>query len=160
MGKVALHWKIIIGLVLGVVFALVSSYFGWSRFTINWIDPFGIIFINLLKLIAVPLVLLSIIKGISGLSDVGRLGRMGAKTIGIYLSTTVVAVALGLFIVNMMKPGTFLDEGQRLQNRISYELWADQNGYQVKDGECFSCLADNAEVVRQVTRKPCCRTDR
>ncbi len=150
MGKVALHWRIIIGLVLGVIFALVSSYFGWSRFTINWIDPFGTIFINLLKLIAVPLVLLSIIKGISGLSDVGRLGRMGAKTIGIYLSTTVVAVALGLFIVNTMKPGTFLDEGQRLQNRISYELWADENGYRVKDGECFSCLADNAEVVRQV----------
>lgn len=150
MGKVALHWRIIIGLVLGVIFALVSSYFGWSRFTINWIDPFGTIFINLLKLIAVPLVLLSIIKGISGLSDVGRLGRMGAKTIGIYLSTTVVAVAFGLFIVNTMKPGTFLDEGQRLQNRISYELWADENGYRVKDGECFSCLADNAEVVRQV----------
>lgn len=147
MGKVALHWKIIIGLVLGIVFALVSSYLGWSRFTIDWIDPFGTIFINLLKLIAVPLVLLSIIKGISGLSDVGRLGRMGAKTLGLYLITTFIAVGLGLLIVNMLKPGERLDDSQRLTNRIAYELWAEENGYDIKDGACFVCRPELTDEV-------------
>jgi len=149
MGKLALHWKIIIGLVLGVVFALLSSWLGLSRFTINWIDPFGTIFINLLKLIAVPLVLLSIIKGISGLSDIGRLGRMGAKTIGLYLGTTFIAVGVGLVIVNVMQPGAKLDKGQRTANRIAYELWADDNGHDIKDGECFACLPENAAAVAQ-----------
>ncbi|MCF8257489.1 MAG: dicarboxylate/amino acid:cation symporter, partial [Flavobacteriales bacterium] len=149
MGKVALHWKIIIGLVLGIVFALLSSWLGLSRFTINWIDPFGTIFINLLKLIAVPLVLMSIIKGIAGLSDIGRLGRMGAKTLALYLSTTFIAVGVGLVIVNVMQPGAKLDGGQRLTNRIAYELWADESGHSIKDGECFACRPENAAAVAQ-----------
>ena len=68
MKKLALHWKILIGLFLGIIWAVLSSFFGWSEFTLNWIDPFGTIFINLLKLVAVPLVLFSIIKGIPALS--------------------------------------------------------------------------------------------
>ncbi len=62
MKKLALHWKILIGMTLGVMWALVSSSMGWSQFTINWIDPFGTIFINLLKLIAIPLILASLIN--------------------------------------------------------------------------------------------------
>jgi Na+/H+-dicarboxylate symporter len=77
MKKLALHWKIIIGLVLGIIWAFLSSYLGWSDFTGDWIAPWGTIFINALKLIAIPLVLFSIIKGIMGLSDVSNLGRMG-----------------------------------------------------------------------------------
>ncbi len=153
MEKIALHWRIIIGLVLGVVFALVSSSLGLSRFTINWIDPFGTIFINLLKLIAVPLVLLSIIKGIAGLSDIGRLGRMGSRTVAIYLSTTLVAVCLGLVIVNLLQPGNRVDDGQRLANRIAYEVWAEENGHDIKDAECFSCLPEHAGLVAQARGK-------
>ncbi|MCK5907510.1 MAG: cation:dicarboxylase symporter family transporter, partial [Flavobacteriales bacterium] len=84
--KLALHWQIVIGLVLGVIWALLSSKFGWSQFTLNWIDPFGQIFINLLKLIAVPLVLFSIIGGVTGIGDPEKLGRMGFKTLGLYLT--------------------------------------------------------------------------
>lgn len=153
MGKIALHWRIIIGLVLGVVFALVSSSLGLSRFTIDWIDPFGTIFINLLKLIAVPLVLLSIIKGIAGLSDIGRLGRMGSKTVAIYLSTTVIAVSLGLVLVNLLRPGNRVEDGQRLANRIAYEVWADANGHDIKDAECFSCRPENAAIAAQARGK-------
>jgi Na+/H+-dicarboxylate symporter len=153
MGKIALHWRIIIGLVLGVVFALVSSSLGLSRFTINWIDPFGTIFINLLKLIAVPLVLLSIIKGIAGLSDIGRLGRMGSRTVAFYLSTTVIAVSLGLVIVNIIGPGNRGDETQRTVNRIAYEVWAETSGHQIKDGQCFSCLPEHAELTAQAQGK-------
>ena len=105
MKKIALHWKILIGLLLGIFWAIFSSIFGWSEFTLNWIDPFGTIFLNLLKLVAVPLVLFSIIKGVSNLSDISKLGRLGPKTIFIYVLTTVFAVTIGLSLVNLIKPG-------------------------------------------------------
>ncbi len=134
MKKLALHWKIIIGMVLGIIWALLSSSFGWSTFTINWIDPFGTIFINLLKLIAVPLVLFSIISGVANIGDPKSLGRMGGKTLGIYLITTVLAISLGLLLVNTIKPGKLIDEQSRIDNRIGYEIWASSQGYQIKDG--------------------------
>ena len=90
MKKLALHWKILIGLLFGVFWAIISSIFGWSEFTLNWIDPFGTIFLNLLKLVAVPLVLFSIIKGISDLSDITKLGRLGPKTIFIYFCINII----------------------------------------------------------------------
>jgi len=134
MKKLALHWKIIIGMVLGIVWALLSSSMGWSAFTINWIDPFGTIFINLLKLIAVPLVLFSIISGVANIGDPKSLGRMGGKTLLIYLITTVSAIGLGLLLVNTFKPGELIDEQSRIDNRISYEIWASSQGYELKDG--------------------------
>lgn len=134
MKKLALHWKIIIGMVLGIIWALLSSSMGWSAFTINWIDPFGTIFINLLKLIAVPLVLFSIISGVANIGDPSTLGRMGGKTLGIYLITTIMAISLGLLLVNTFKPGKLIDEQSRIDNRISYEIWASSEGYQIKDG--------------------------
>lgn len=134
MKKLALHWKIIIGLLLGIVWALVSSSLGWSQFTIDWIAPFGTIFINLLKLIAVPLVLFSIIAGVAGIGDPSSLGRMGGKTLLAYLVTTLLAVGLGLTLVNIIKPGTLVDQESRIDNRISYELWAQEQGVEIKDG--------------------------
>ncbi len=134
MKKLALHWKIIIGMVLGIIWALLSSTMGWSSFTINWIDPFGTIFINLLKLIAVPLVLFSIISGVANIGDPKSLGRMGGKTLLIYLITTVLAITIGLLLVNTFKPGKLIDEQSRIDNRISYEIWASNQGYEIKDG--------------------------
>ena len=134
MKKIALHWQIIIGLVLGIGWALLSSKLGWSQFTIDWIAPFGTIFINLLKLIAVPLVLFSIINGVAGIGDPASLGRMGAKTLIAYLLTTVLAVGLGLLLVNIIKPGELIDQQSRIDNRISYELWAESENLPIKDG--------------------------
>lgn len=134
MKKLALHWKIIIGMVLGIIWALLSSHMGWSAFTINWIDPFGIIFINLLKLIAVPLVLFSIISGVANIGDPSSLGRMGGKTLILYIATTVLAISLGLLLVNVVKPGKLIDEDSRIDNRINYEIWADSQGHEIKDG--------------------------
>lgn len=147
MKNLALHWKIIIGLVLGVVFAFISSALGLSQFTIDWIDPFGKIFINLLKLIAVPLVLFSIIKGISGLHDTTKLGRMGAKTLLFYLITTITAVSVGLILVNSFSPGKLVDDSQRIDNRIAYEIWVQDNGYELKDGACYLCDEANSERI-------------
>lgn len=134
MKKLSLHWKIIIGLILGIVWALLSSSLGWSSFTIDWIAPFGTIFINLLKLIAVPLVLVSIISGVANIGDPASLGRMGGKTLLIYLVTTVLAASLGLLLVNTIQPGKLIDEQSRIDNRIGYEIWAASEGLEIKDG--------------------------
>ncbi len=152
MKKLALHWKIIIGMVLGIIWALVSSSLGWSAFTINWIDPFGTIFINLLKLIAVPLVLFSIISGVANIGDPSSLGRMGGKTLLIYLLTTVMAIGLGLLLVNVVKPGELMDEQSRIDNRISYEIWASSQGYEVKDGINYLQDSDFFERAQEISK--------
>lgn len=155
MRNLPLHVKIIIGLVLGIIYAFISSALGWNEFTISWIDPFGTIFIRLLKFIAVPLVLFSIISGISGLSDISRLGKMGLKTLLIYLMTTISAVAVGLLLVNTIKPGSYLDEGQRIKNRISYELWVEETaGVKPKDNKDFLNDPAYQDVVAEVADDP------
>ena len=108
--KLELHWKIIIGLVLGLIFGVLAAANGWGGFTTNWIAPFGKIFINLLKLIAVPLVLSSLITGVASLSDLKKLSRIGGKTITIYIVTTAISVTIGLVSVNLLKPGDTVPE--------------------------------------------------
>ena len=105
MKKLALHWKILIGMGLGVLFGLFLSYVPHgSQFISDYIKPFGTIFINLLKLIAVPLILASLIKGVSDLKDF-QLSQMGGRTIITYLITTLTAVTIGLILVNVIQPG-------------------------------------------------------
>ncbi|WGK64773.1 dicarboxylate/amino acid:cation symporter [Croceiramulus getboli] len=155
MKKLALHWQIIIGLVAGIVWALVSSKLGWSDFTIDWIAPFGTIFINLLKLIAVPLVLFSIIAGVAGIGDPSSLGRMGGKTLLAYLLSTILAVGVGLSLVNLIKPGKLIDEESRIDNRIGYEVWADAQGYEIKDGVNYlkdPAFLDRAQRITDLSR--------
>jgi len=106
MKKIALHWKILIGMGLGVLFGLLLSFVPMgTQFIGNYIKPFGTIFINLLKLIAVPLILASLIKGISDLKDISKLSQMGGRTIVTYLLTTLTAVTIGLILVNLIQPG-------------------------------------------------------
>ena len=106
MKKLALHWKILIGMALGVIFGLILSFVdNGDRFISDYIKPFGTIFINLLKLIAVPLILASLIKGVSDLKDISKLSKMGGRTIITYLITTLTAVIIGLVLVNVIEPG-------------------------------------------------------
>ena len=106
MEKLALHWKILIGMALGVLFGAFLSFIpNGSEFIKDYIKPFGTIFINLLKLIAIPLILASLIKGVSDLKDISKLSQMGGKTILTYLITTLTAVSIGLVLVNLIKPG-------------------------------------------------------
>ena len=139
MKKVPLHVKIIIAMVLGVVWALISGSLGWNKFTIDWIDPFGIIFINCLKFIAIPLVLFSIVGGVAGLGDIRQLGRIGIKTLCLYLLTTIASVSLGLTLVNLLKPG---ENSLENTNRLRYEIWAKSEGVKVKDGKNLLEKAD------------------
>lgn len=113
MKKLALHWQILLGMAAGVIFGVIASQFGWGDFVSDWIKPFGTIFINSLKLIAIPLIVASLIKGITDLKDISKLSSMGARTILIYILTTVVAIVIGLSIVNLVGPGESLDQTTR-----------------------------------------------
>ena len=102
----ALHWKILIGMLLGVIFGFLMLQIEWGAvFIAAWIKPLGTIFVKLLKLIAVPLILASLIKGISDLKDISKFASIGLKTIVIYVLTTVVAISIGLTLVNIFNPG-------------------------------------------------------
>ena len=131
--RLALHWQVLIGLAIGVLYAWMSITFGWNDFTIDYIKPFGDIFINVLKLIAVPLVLFSIISGVASLGDPAKLGRLGVKTVVTYLLTTMTAVMVGLLLVNLFQPGARVSDDLLESNRIRYELWRDANGIEVLD---------------------------
>ncbi|MEM1320292.1 MAG: dicarboxylate/amino acid:cation symporter [Bacteroidota bacterium] len=111
--KLALHWRILIAMALGVVFGIIATMMGWKEWSIDWIKPFGTIFINLLKLIALPLIIVSLIKGVSDLKDVSQLSKMGGHTILYYLGTTVFAVIVGLVLVNLFQPGSLVSEEAR-----------------------------------------------
>jgi len=116
MKKLALHWKILIGMALGVVVGIILSLIeGGDTFIGNYIKPFGTIFINLLKLIAVPLILASLIKGVSDLKDISKLSQMGGRTIVTYLITTLTAVTIGLILVNVIQPGKSISTDTRLE---------------------------------------------
>ena len=99
--KLGLHWQILIGMVAGVLFGLAANALGWQSFTIDFIKPLGTIFINLLKLIAIPLIVVSLIKGISDLKDIAKLSSMGGRTIGLYLVSTVLAITIGLSLIHI-----------------------------------------------------------
>ncbi|MDG2194240.1 MAG: dicarboxylate/amino acid:cation symporter, partial [Polaribacter sp.] len=106
MKKLALHWKIMIGMVLGLFFGfLLLQIDGGKAFSVEWIKPIGTIFVKLLKLIAIPLILASLIKGISDLQDISKFKRIGIRTISTYIVTTVFAISIGLVLVNVFQPG-------------------------------------------------------
>jgi len=121
MKKLALHWQILLGMLLGVVFALIMTNFDFGKdFVKDWIKPFGTIFINSLKLIAIPLILAALIKGVSDLKDISKLSKMGGRTIGLYIVTTVIAVSIGLVLVNIINPGKQITESTRTEMVESY----------------------------------------
>jgi len=128
-----LHWQIIIGLILGLIWGLVASMVGLADFTTNYIKPVGTIFINLLKLIAVPLVLASLIVGVTSLNDVAKLSRMGGKTIAFYITTTVFAITIGLTVVNVIQPGKTLPKETQQQLKANYSQNIEGSKQSVKE---------------------------
>ncbi len=117
--KMALHWKILIGMVLGLLIGIIAVKIDGAdshtakQLVTDWIKPFGKIFINMLKLIAMPLIIASLIKGVSDLQDISKLSKMGFRTIAIYVATTVIAVTIGLVLVNTFQPGTGVSDATR-----------------------------------------------
>ena len=115
-----LHTKIIIGLILGLLLGIVSVFFGISNTITNWVMPFGTIFVKMLKLVAVPLILVSLISGISNLRDTSKLSRIGGKTFSIYILTTVLSIIIALFLANIVQPGKAFPEEITIELREKY----------------------------------------
>lgn len=137
-----------------VEYSYKSNFLSWFvGFTGDWISPWGTIFINLLKFIAIPLVLFSIIAGVANLSDISSLGKLGGKTIGMYLLTTVTSVTLGLLIVNAIAPGATKDSQSATENRISYELWATDSGVEIKDDIRLANDPENKAILQKVVKQ-------
>lgn len=118
--KLPLYVKIIFGMLAGVIFGLLAIVFKWETFTVYWIKPWGTIFLNLLKLVAVPLIFFSLVKGVSSLSDITKLSRIGLKTFFLFLVSTVLAITLGLMLVNMIEPGSSFPEDRKAELQAEF----------------------------------------
>lgn len=120
MRKLAMHWWILIGLVAGVAYGYLAAVTGTTAHVLAYVQPFGTLFLNLLKMIAVPLVLFSLVAGVASLNDSSKLSRIGGKSIALYLGTTVVAITIGLLFVNLFGPGTGLAAATREKLMAAY----------------------------------------
>ncbi|MCO6488255.1 MAG: dicarboxylate/amino acid:cation symporter [Phaeodactylibacter sp.] len=109
MKKIALHWQILLGMAAGVLFGLLAAQLQWKPFVVDWIKPFGTIFINLLKVIAIPLIITSLVTGIAGLKDISQLSVIGFRTLALFIATTVFAISIGLLAVNLIRPGLWIE---------------------------------------------------
>src|SRR5690606_3857343 len=165
MKRLALHWKILIGMLLGIFFGAMMKAVGLPDIVIDWIKPFGTIFINMLKMIAVPLVAVSLIVGLADLKDISKLSKLGGRTIVLYLFTTAFAVSLGLILVNIIKPGLFINE---LSRQSLLEGFAGEAGEKIKLAEAtrdqgplqplvdlvpdnfFGALTDNGSLLQVI----------
>ena len=116
----ALHSKIILGLLIGLIFGIISVFIGLNDFVSDWIMPFWTIFVKMLKLVAVPLILVSLISGISNLRDTSKLSRIGGKTFGIYVLTTISAIIIALFLANTLQPGEYFPDEKTAELKEKY----------------------------------------
>jgi len=110
-----LHWQILVALILAVIAGRLSGTEA-AVFGIRFLDVYtflGTLFMNALKMLIVPLIMSSIITGIAGISDGGAMGRLGGKTLLYYLTTTLLAVLVGLLMVNLFTPGLIDGEPAR-----------------------------------------------
>ncbi len=168
MKPIALHWKILIGMILGVIFGFAMLQFDvGAQFVNNLIKPLGVIFIKLLKLIAIPLILASLIKGISDLKDISKLASIGVKTIVIYVLTTIIAISIGISLVNFFSPGDAVSDNtilkltevfsdnDSLQTKISEANKQQQNGpidflVDIVPENAFSALSNNKLMLQVI----------
>jgi proton glutamate symport protein len=165
MKKLAMHWKILIGMVLGLLFGLLMKNLEQNGLVIDWIKPFGTIFINLLKMIAVPLIVVSLIVGLADLKDISKLSKLGSRTVLFYLCSTVVAVSIGLVLANVIKPGKYINEESRqslIENfstdasqKIELAVKAKNSGplqplIDIVPDNFFKALSDNGSMLQVI----------
>jgi Na+/H+-dicarboxylate symporter len=165
MKKLAMHWKILIGMILGLLFGLLMKNLEQKGIVVDWIKPFGTIFINLLKMIAVPLIVVSLIVGLADLKDISKLSKLGGRTVIFYLCSTVVAVTIGLGLANLVKPGRYINQESReslIQNfsvdasqKIQMAESAKKNGplqplIDIVPDNFFKALSDNGSMLQVI----------
>lgn len=142
-----IHIKIILGMVLGVFVGLTAVFLDFGPVILDWVKPWGTIFIKLLKLIAIPLIFVSLIDGISNLRDMSKLSRMGGKTFSFYIVTTVLAITVGLLLVNTVQPGKFLSAEKRDELGQRYASEADMRREQASEMEEAGPLQVVVDIV-------------
>lgn len=147
MRNTPLHTKIIFGLILGLLVGIVSVFAGIGNVISDWVMPFGTIFVKMLKLVAVPLILVSLISGISNLRDTAKLSRIGGKTFGIYILTTVIAIIIALFLANFIEPGNAFPEEKTAELREKYASDASMKISDAKEVEKSGPLQMMVDVV-------------
>jgi Na+/H+-dicarboxylate symporter len=165
MKKLAMHWKILIGMILGLLFGLLMKNLEQKGIVVDWIKPFGTIFINLLKMIAVPLIVVSLIVGLADLKDISKLSKLGGRTVIFYLCSTVIAVTIGLGLANLIKPGRYINQESReslIQNfsvdasqKIEMAASAKKNGplqplIDIVPDNFFKALSDNGSMLQVI----------
>jgi len=165
MRNLAMHWKILIGMILGLLFGLLMKNLEQKGLVVDWIKPFGTIFINLLKMIAVPLIVVSLIVGLADLKDISKLSKLGSRTVLFYLSSTVIAVSIGLVLANLIKPGKYINEESReslIQNfstdasqKIELAVKAKNSGplqplVDIVPDNFFKALSDNGSMLQVI----------
>jgi Na+/H+-dicarboxylate symporter len=165
MKKIAMHWKILIGMILGLLFGLLMKNLEQKGIVVDWIKPFGTIFINLLKMIAVPLIVVSLIVGLADLKDISKLSKLGGRTVIFYLCSTVIAVTIGLGLANLIKPGRYINQESReslIQNfsvdasqKIEMAASAKKNGplqplIDIVPDNFFKALSDNGSMLQVI----------
>jgi proton glutamate symport protein len=161
----ALHWQILLGMIVGIGLGFLAVSIGQQDLVRDWIKPFGTIFINLLKLIAIPLIITSLLTGIAQLQDISKFSKIGIRTIGIYLVTTVVSVTTGLLLVNLIKPASSLADSTREELLINYADVAEGKidlAFETQDkgplqplvdiipGNIFEALTGNANMLQVI----------
>ncbi len=147
MRNIPLHTKIIFGLILGLLVGIASVFAGIGNIISDWVMPFGTIFVKMLKLVAVPLILVSLISGISNLRDTAKLSRIGSKTFGIYILTTVIAIIIALFLANFIEPGNAFPEEKTAELREKYASDASMKISDAKEVEKSGPLQMMVDVV-------------
>lgn len=143
--RLPMHIKILLGIGAGTLVGLLAARLGHSGVVLTWLKPLGTIFVNLLKLLAVPLVLVSLVDGVTGLRDLRKLSSMGGRTLLIFLCTTVLAVTLGLGVVNIVRPGDYLSTERREDLKARFSTQTDQgfnNAQAFKERGPLSPLVD------------------
>lgn len=142
MIKLKLHWQILIAIIIGIIWAIVSPS------TVKYISWMGDVFIRLLKMVIIPLILSSIISGVANVGGTGNLGRLGLKTISYYISTSLLAILTGLIAVNIIKPGIGADLGfvQKLEGMDAASGTIGQTLLRMIPTNIFSSMA-NGEML-------------
>ncbi len=160
-----LHFRILIGMAVGLMVGFLALSIGAEWLVIDWVKPFGQIFINALKMIAVPLIIASLIKGVSDLKNLSSLSAMGGRTVGLYLCTTAVAVTLGLVIAKVANPAGSIDAETRDSLAASaaeaaagkQEIAAEQKGkgplqplVDLVPSNLFGAASDNSRMLQVI----------
>lgn len=135
-----LYVKILIGMVLGIFVGLLVTEFGDPKIVTNWVKPFGDIFMRLLKLIAIPLILVSLLKGVSNLGSIASLSNIGIRTLLWYVGTTVFAIILGIGLGELFAPGDVVSQESVAHLQTAYHATSTQNA------EAAAALADESPL--------------